>query len=193
MSVRQGKLVVLSAPSGAGKSTIAGALLKRHPGELKLSISFTTRAPRGEEKNGVHYHFVGEDQFRTMIDRGEFLEHAHVFGKYFYGTSKAAVEGELSAGHSVLFDIDVQGAKSLKKTFGDRCITIFIQPPSFDELAARLRGRGTEDTKAVDLRLETARKELEQAGFFDHQVVNQRIEDSVAAVEAILKKAGCIP
>lgn len=188
---RANKLVVLSAPSGAGKSTLAAMLLKRQP-NFQLSISHTTRAPRGEEKNGTHYYFVGEPEFRQMIAAGDFLEHALVFGKNYYGTSRKAVEAWLAAGKNVLFDIDVQGAASLKKAFGDRCITIFVMPPSFEELANRLRNRKTESTDAIDLRLKTAQEELKAAPTFDHRIVNHELETTYAEIEDVLRKAGCL-
>lgn len=185
------KLVVLSAPSGTGKSTLAAMLLARQP-SFQLSISHTTRAPRGEEKNGKHYYFVNETEFKRMVAEGEFLEHALVFGKSYYGTSRKAVEGWLASGKNVLFDIDVQGAASLKKAFGDRCVTIFILPPSLDELEQRLRNRKTESAEAIELRLKVAREELKQASSFDHQIVNNDLEASYSEIEAVLVKEGCI-
>lgn len=190
-SARQNKLVVLSAPSGTGKSTLAAMLLKRQP-NFQLSISHTTRAPRGEEKHGTHYYFVSEDEFKRMIAASDFLEYALVFGKSYYGTSRQAVEGWLAAGKNVLFDIDVQGAASLKKAFGNRCVTIFILPPSLDELEQRLRNRKTESAEAIELRLKTAREELKQAATFDYQIVNNDLETSYAEIEAVLRKEGCI-
>ena len=185
------KLIVLSAPSGTGKSTIAGMLLERHP-NIKLSISYTTRAPRGQEKNGLHYHFVSEPEFMRMVQAGEFLEHALVFGRAWYGTGRTSVEAQLNAGNHVLFDIDVQGAASLKAAFGKRCVTVFLLPPSLDELEARLRNRKTDSAEAIEARLKTAREELKESPKFDHQVVNLELQATFAELERVLKKEKCV-
>jgi guanylate kinase len=187
----QSKLIVLSAPSGTGKSTIANMLLERHPA-IKLSISFTTRAPRGQEKHGVHYYFVNEPEFMRMVEAGEFLEHALVFGKAWYGTSRASVQAMLDAGNHVLFDIDVQGAASLKAAFGKRCVTIFLLPPSLEELEARLRNRRTDSAEAIEGRLRTAREELKESPKFDYQIVNSDLQHTYAEIEKALKKEKCL-
>lgn len=185
------KLIVLSAPSGTGKSTLANMLLERQ-NSIRLSVSYTTRAPRGEEKHGVHYYFVSEAEFQKMVAAGQFLEHAHVFGKSWYGTSRTTVEAALNSGNHVLFDIDVQGAHQLKKAFGTRCVTIFILPPSFEELEQRLRNRKTDTAEAIEARLKTAKQELKAASTFDYQVTNRDLEESYAELEKILKKEDCI-
>lgn len=189
MSSKTAKLLVLSAPSGAGKSTLAKMVLERVPG-FKLSISHTTRAPRGEEKHGTHYFFVDEKEFHRMIQVGDFLEHALVFGKTWYGTSKRFVETELKTGNHVLFDIDVQGAESLKKAFKDRCTTVFIDPPSVEELEKRLRGRKTESEAAIQTRLITAKKEMQAAESFDHRITNNDLDSAFKELQKILKKEG---
>lgn len=190
-SESQTKLVVLAAPSGTGKSTLAAMLLARQP-NFQLSISHTTRAPRGEEKHGKDYYFVDQAEFRRMIDAGDFLEYALVFGKNYYGTSRKAVESWLAANKNVLFDIDVQGAASLKNAFGARCVTVFILPPSMQELEQRLRNRKTESPEAIELRLKTAREEMKVAPHFDYRIVNQDLEPTYTELKAILKKEGCI-
>ncbi|MBI3544774.1 MAG: guanylate kinase [Deltaproteobacteria bacterium] len=185
------KLVVLAAPSGTGKSTLAAMLLARNP-RFKLSISYTTRAPRGEEKNAIHYFFVSEDEFTKMIEADRFLEYAVVFGKHRYGTARETVEEMLANGKHVLFDIDVQGARSLKKAFGARCVTIFILPPSFEELESRLRNRKTDTPEAIEARLKTARDEMAAAGEFDYRLVNQNLEDTYRELEGVLQKERCL-
>lgn len=185
------KLIVLSAPSGAGKSTLCSLLLERHS-HFVISISHTTRQPRGEEKNGKHYHFVSDAEFQSMIHNGAFLEHAHVFGRSWYGTSREMVETALGKGNHVLFDIDVQGARALKSIYKDRCVTIFVLPPSFNELEKRLRTRATESEAAIQSRLETAKKELREASKFDYQIVNTDLKQTLAELEEILRKEGCI-
>lgn len=191
MSNELAKLVVLSAPSGSGKSTLVTLLLERNPSLFKLSISHTTRKPRGQEKEGIHYFFVTEEKFKKMISNGEFLEYAHVYQKDWYGTSKKFVDDTLSHGSNVLFDIDVQGASNLKKAFHKRCVTIFIHPPSFEELERRLRHRKTDTAKAIEARLKTARQEIKKAPSFDYQVVNKDLEKTYEEMISILKKEHC--
>lgn len=185
------KLVVFSAPSGAGKSTLVSMLLSRHP-RLISSISYTTRAPRGQEQDGVHYYFVSSEKFEEMRNRGQFLECAHVFNKYWYGTARSTVEAALGMNKSILFDIDVQGARALKSAFLDRCITIFILPPSFEELEARLRARATDSPESIRARLQTAKLEIAAAPDFDYRVTNNDLGQTAAEIESILTKEGCV-
>jgi guanylate kinase len=183
--------VVLSSPSGGGKSTVAKRLRQNHA-NLVVSISYTTRAPRKGETNAIDYHFVDEAQFKAMVHKNEFLEYAHVFKKNWYGTTKRSVEEQLQQGNSVIFDIDVEGAANIKKAYGERCLTIFILPPSFEALEKRLRDRATESEEAIQLRLATARDELQQAAHFDFQVTNHHIDATVAQIETILRSKGVL-
>ena len=174
-------LVIFSAPSGSGKSTIVQWLMKEHP-ELKLyfSISCTSRAPRGTEQNGVEYFFLTPEEFRQRIDNNEFLEYEEVYQDRFYGTLKAQVERQLEAGQNVVFDVDVKGGINIKKFYGQRALSIFIQPPSVDELRRRLVGRGTDTPEAIENRLAKAEYEMTFAPQFDHIVVNDDLETAKA-------------
>ena len=174
-------LVIFSAPSGSGKSTIVQWLMKEHP-ELKLyfSISCTSRAPRGTEQNGVEYFFLTPEEFRQRIDNNEFLEYEEVYQDRFYGTLKAQVERQLEAGQNVVFDVDVKGGINIKKFYGQRALSIFIQPPSVDELRSRLVGRGTDTPEAIENRLAKAEYEMTFAPQFDHIVVNDDLETAKA-------------
>ncbi len=184
--MKKGLLIVLSGPSGVGKGTMYSRLLKTLP-ELTVSVSATTRKPREGEINGVHYHFVGKDEFERMRDNGEFLEWAETVGNY-YGTPKAPVLAKLAEGSDVLLEIDVKGARQIKAAYPD-CITIFVLPPSEEELARRLRGRGTETDEQVKARLALAVSEIGESGEFDHRVVNADIDTAVAEVIDIIRKA----
>ena len=172
-----GKLFIVSAPSGSGKSTIVQYLMKEHP-EFKLafSISATSRPPRGEEKHGVEYFFLSPEEFRQRIENNEFLEYEEVYRDRFYGTLKAQVERQLDAGQNVLFDVDVKGGINIKRFYGDRAMSLFIQPPSVEELRRRLVGRGTDTPEAIENRLAKAEYELTFAPQFDHIVVNDDLE-----------------
>jgi guanylate kinase len=181
----QGHLFIISGPSGAGKSTILSAILKKRP-QLRYSISFTTRPPRGNEKDGVHYHFVHEAVFREKIEKGEFAEWAEVHG-YLYGTSAKYIEEVLGQGMDILFDIDVQGAKKLLGKFPD-AISVFITPPNMEELQKRLLKRGVDSPAAVEGRLKNANAELAQANDYDHVVVNDDLAQSVSDLESIIEK-----
>ena len=169
----KGKMLIVSAPSGSGKSTIVQWLMKEHP-ELKLyfSISCTSRAPRGTEQNGVEYFFLTPEEFRTKIKNDEFLEYEEVYQDRFYGTLKAQVERQREAGQNVVFDVDVKGGINIKKYYGDEALSIFIQPPSIEELRKRLEGRGTDAPEVIDQRIERASFELTFADQFDRVVVN---------------------
>jgi guanylate kinase len=182
---RRGFPVVLSAASGTGKTTLSHLLLEADK-ELKLSISFTTRAPRGEERNGVDYHFVDEETFQQMIDRGELLEWAKVHGHH-YGSSARWTEEVLSAGEDVLFDIDVQGGKQIRQRFPEACL-IFLVPPSMEILEGRLRGRGTDDEAVIARRLEAARAEID-AGLetYDYVCTNDRLDRAIFDLTAIVR------
>ena len=181
----RGKLIIISAPSGTGKSTIIGWLMKEHP-ELNLafSISCTSRPPRGTEQNGVEYFFLTPEEFRERIDNDEFLEYEEVYEGRFYGTLKAQVERQLEAGQNVVFDVDVKGGVNIKKFYGDEAMSIFIQPPSIAELRKRLEGRGTDTPEVIDQRIARAEFELTFADQFDKIVVN---DDLAQAEQDALK------
>ena len=179
-----GKLFIVAAPSGAGKSTLVNALLAREPG-IALSISHTTRAPRPGDVDGVQYHFVDRETFEAMVASGDFLEHADVFGNY-YGTSRGAVERVLKAGRDVLLEIDWQGAGQVRCAMPE-CVSIFILPPSRAELERRLRARATDSEATIEKRLAASREEIAHANEFDCIVVNDRFEDAVAALQAIVR------
>ncbi len=180
-----GTLFIVAAPSGAGKSTLVNALLEREPG-IVLSISHTTRAPRPGDVDGVQYHFVDRAAFDAMAADGGFLEHADVFGNG-YGTSRGAVEPSLAGGRDVLLEIDWQGAAQVRAKIP--CVSIFILPPSRAELERRLRARGTDDATTIARRLAASREEIAHAHEFDCIVVNDRFEDAVAALQAIVHAA----
>ena len=153
----KGKLIIVSAPSGSGKSTIVRWLMEQHP-ELKLyfSVSCTSRQPRGTEQDGVDYFFLQPDEFRQKIANGEFLEYEEVYTDRFYGTLKAQVERQREAGQNVVFDVDVKGGVNIKKYYGDEAMSLFIQPPSVEELRRRLEGRATDTPEAIQQRLDKA-------------------------------------
>lgn len=187
----KGKLVIFSAPSGSGKSTIVNWLMQEHP-ELKLyfSISCTSRAPRGTEQNGVEYFFLTPEEFKSKIANEEFLEYEEVYQDRFYGTLKAQVERQREAGQNMVFDVDVKGGVNIKRYYGDEALSIFIQPPSVEELRRRLTGRGTDTPEAIEERLAKAEYELTFAPQFDHVVVNDDLEtakqETLQLVESFL-------
>ena len=190
--MKKGKLLIFSAPSGSGKSTIVNWLMKEHP-ELNLyfSISCTSRPPRGTEQDGVEYFFLSPEEFRQRIENGEFLEYEEVYEGRFYGTLKAQIERQLKAGQNVVFDVDVKGGVNIKKFYGNRAMSLFIQPPSVEELRRRLEGRGTDTPEAIENRLAKAEYELTFAPQFDHIIVNDDLEtaeaEALQLVESFLK------
>lgn len=184
----KGKLIIVSAPSGSGKSTIVRWLMEQHP-ELKLyfSVSCTSRQPRGTEQDGVDYFFLQPDEFRQKIANGEFLEYEEVYTDHFYGTLKAQVERQREAGQNVVFDVDVKGGVNIKKYYGDEAMSLFIQPPSVEELRRRLEGRATDTPEAIQQRLDKAEYELTFAPKFDHIVVNDDLETAKQEALRLLK------
>ncbi|MBL8201121.1 MAG: guanylate kinase [Chromatiales bacterium] len=181
---RRGTLLVLSAPSGAGKTTLVKALLARDP-SLRFSISYTTRPPRPGETDGKDYCFVDRERFRQMVAAGEFLEHAEVFGN-FYGTSKAQVEALIAAGHDVLLEIDWQGARQIRAN-APACRTVFIMPPSVTELDRRLRTRATDSDEVIRRRLGQALDDMSHWAEFDFVVVNEVLDDAVDGLVGVLQ------
>lgn len=180
-----GKLIIFSAPSGSGKSTIINYLLKQNL-NLAFSISATSRPPRGTEQNGVEYFFLTPDEFRQKIADGEFLEYEEVYTDRFYGTLKSQVEKQLSEGQNVIFDVDVVGGCNIKKFYGERALSVFIQPPSVEELRKRLNGRGTDSPEVIESRIAKAEFELSYADKFDVVIVNDVLEKAQAeALETI--------
>ena len=176
--IMRGKCLIFSAPSGSGKSTIVQWLLQ-HP-ELKMvfSISATSRAPRGTEKNGVEYFFLSADEFRARIANDEFLEYEEVYSGCFYGTLKEQVEKRLNEGMNVVFDVDVVGGCNIKKYYGEQALSMFIQPPSIEELERRLKNRGTDSDEMIAKRVAKASYELTFAPKFDVVIVNDNLDEA---------------
>ena len=182
-------MLIVSAPSGSGKSTIVQWLMKEHPElDLYFSVSCTSRAPRGTEQNGVEYFFLTPEEFKSKIANGEFLEYEEVYADRFYGTLKAQVERQLEAGQNVVFDVDVKGGVNIKKFYGDRAMSLFIKPPSVEELRRRLEGRGTDTPEAIENRLAKAEYELTFAPQFDHVVVNDDLATAEQETLKLVKK-----
>ena len=182
----QGSLFVVVAPSGAGKTSLVSALLEQDR-NVRLSISYTTRAPRAGEVDGVNYHFVDRSRFEAMIAADDFLEYADVYGNY-YGTSRRWIERELSGDHDVLLEIDWQGARQVRKLF-PHMVGIFILPPSLEELHRRLQGRGKDAPEAIDRRMASAREEISHVLEFEYIIVNERFEAALTDLVSIVRAA----
>jgi len=186
-SNKPGSLFVFAAPSGAGKTTLVHAVVTKHP-ELRFSISYTTREPRINEANAVDYLFISEDEFMRLRAAGEMLEFAQVFDNY-YATSRSQVEKHLADNRSVVLEIDWQGAQQVRESMPD-CVTIFILPPSLDELERRLRDRRTDKPEVIDRRLKEARSDMAHWEEFDHVIINDDLDDAIIALEAVLMGGG---
>jgi guanylate kinase len=180
------RVFVITGPSGVGKGTLIRGLLERVP-ELGLSVSATTRSPRPGETQGVDYHFLSPDEFDRRVAAGDFVEHATYSGRR-YGTLRSELEGRLQRGEPVVLEIEVQGARQVRQTMPE-ALQVFIAPPNRDALRARLVGRGTDDAEQVQQRMQTAEEELEAQPEFGRVVVNDRLEDATAELEAIVREA----
>ena len=180
------KVIIFSAPSGAGKSTIVNHILSLHP-DFEFSISATSRAPRGQEQNGKEYYFFSADEFRQMIAEDKFIEHEEVYAGSFYGTLKSEIERIWAKGHIIIFDIDVKGGVNLKRIFGDKAMSILIKAPSVEVLRKRLIGRATDTPEAIERRLAKAESEMEFAdGKFDQVLVNDDLQTAFAEAEKMV-------
>lgn len=180
------KVVIFSAPSGSGKSTIIGRLLQRIP-NMEFSISATSRKPRAGEQNGREYYFLSHDEFKQRVAAGDFVEWVEVYEGTCYGTLKSEIERIWQKGNIVIFDVDVLGGVSLKQIFGDKALSIFIQPPSVEELEKRLINRGTESEESLRKRIERAEMELQYSSKHDITVINDDLEKAVSETETIVK------
>ncbi len=182
-----GKMVIFSAPSGAGKTTIVHEMLKIKEFNLAFSVSATSRKPRDNEKDGVDYYFLSVDEFKQKIENNEFVEWVEVYENQFYGTLKSEVERLWSLGKNVVFDVDVIGGLNIKKQYGDAALAIFIKPPSLDELKNRLLKRGTENAESLNKRLQRAKYELSFEDKFDVVIVNDDLQKAIKETEAVLR------
>lgn len=182
--MQQGNIYVVTAPSGAGKTTLVAALLAADP-LIRLSVSYTTRAPREGETDGKHYHFVGREQFLQMLQRGEFLESAEVYGNY-YGTSQHWIQQQLDAGNDILLEIDWQGAQQVRILF-PQAIGIFILPPSLEVLEQRLRSRAKDSDESIARRMASAREEISHVESFDYVIVNHMVDDAVRDLVSVVR------
>ena len=177
--MKNGKIIIFSAPSGSGKSTLIGHLLKRFP-QLEFSISATSRAPRGSEVNGKEYYFLTNEEFKNKVAAGEFVEWEEVYAGTCYGTLRSELKRIWDKGHVIVFDVDVKGGVNLKKIFGDDALSIFIMPPSVEELRRRLEQRGTDTPETIATRVAKAEEEITYAPLFDKIVVNDSLETAIA-------------
>ncbi len=179
-----GNLIVVSAPSGAGKSSLVKALIESTD-RLEVAVSHTTRPPRPGEVDGVHYHFVDKSTFEQMIDRDEFVEHAQVFDN-FYGTAKSSLQEPLRQGRDLILEIDWQGARQIRSQFPD-CVSLFIAPPGLDALRQRLQGRGQDDETVIERRMRDARAEMSHVHEFDYLVINDDFDDALAEIHTLVR------
>ncbi len=187
MNNKRGKIIVIAAPSGCGKSTIINALLEGGDLNLGFSVSATTRPPREGEVDGVNYYFMSEENFRDAIAEGRFVEFEEVYPGRFYGTLRSEIDRILDEGHNIILDLDVNGALSVKKLYGREALSIFIEPPSIEELRRRLEFRGTESSEVIDVRVDRAQYEISRAAEFDTAVVNDRLDEAINTVRNIIK------
>ena len=181
-----GKVLIFSAPSGSGKSTIVSHLLSLHP-DFEFSVSATSRPPRGTEQDGVEYLFYTADVFRALVADNKFVEYEEVYPDRFYGTLKSEVNRIWSKGHVIIFDVDVKGGVSLKKYFGDKALSVFIQAPSIEELRRRLIARGTDTPEAIETRVAKAAEEMTYASQFDQVLVNDNLAIALHEAEKMVK------
>lgn len=179
-------IYIFCAPSGSGKSTMVNHLLSKYPNLFELSVSCTTRAPRGQEVHGKEYYFITIDEFQERIKRDEFIEYEQVYEGLYYGTLKEEIERIEKAGKQVLFDVDVKGGINLKRILGDKAVSIFICPPSIDELRRRLEGRGDTSPEMIEKRLAKASVEMEDMKHFDRVVVNDTLSHAFEQLDAII-------
>lgn len=186
--MRKGKMIIFSAPSGSGKSTIISSLMQHEELRLAFSISCTSRQPRGSERHGVEYFFLTPEEFRQRIANNEFLEYEEVYADRFYGTLKEQVECQTGNGENVVFDVDVKGGCNIKEFYGERALSVFIQPPSIEELQKRLEGRGTDAPEVIEDRLARASFELTFADKFDRIIVNDDLEKAKAEALQIVRE-----
>ena len=185
-ATKEGKIIIFSAPSGAGKTTIVRHLLSKFP-DFAFSVSATSRKPRGNEVNGVDYHFMSADEFKAKINNEEFLEWQEVYPDNFYGSLKSEVTKILESGKNILFDVDVVGGSNIKKFYQERALALFIQPPSLTELEKRLIARCTDDKEVIRKRVEKAERELTYAPLFDYVIINDTLEHALVAAESRVK------
>ena len=181
------KVLIFSAPSGSGKSTIVNHILGLYPDSMEFSVSATSRAPRGEEKDGREYYFMTADQFRKLIEEDKFVEYEEVYEGRFYGTLKSECERIWAAGHVIIFDVDVKGGVSLKKYFGNAALSVFIKAPSVEVLRERLIKRGTDSPEAIEERVAKAEIEIAYAPQFDYVLVNDELKTAFAESEKVVE------
>ncbi len=180
-----GKALIFSAPSGSGKSTVVGHILKLHP-EIEFSVSATSRQPRGAERDGVEYHFLTPEKFRSLVEQEQFVEWEEVYGGSCYGTLKSEVERIWAKGHVIIFDVDVKGGVNLKKYFGERALSVFIKAPSIEELRRRLVNRNTDSPEAIERRVAKAAEEMLYEDKFDVTLVNDDLATALATAEKLV-------
>ncbi|MDE6482599.1 MAG: guanylate kinase [Rikenellaceae bacterium] len=186
-TVMDKKVLIFSAPSGAGKSTIVNHLLKVFP-SLEFSVSATSRAPRGEERDGREYYFLSAGEFASRVASGDFIEWEEVYSGSCYGTLKSELDRIWAEGHVVVFDIDVRGGLNVKRLLGSQALSVFIMPPSVEELRRRLYGRGTDTPEAIERRVAKAESEMAQADSYDRIIVNDSLDAALAEAEAVVRE-----